>query len=85
MINLGKPLKKGKALEFGGRSHWVSFKFEKLPLCCFQCGRVVHERQGCPVPKPQRINAEEGEKQWGSWIRAEIPRRNHYEKSNMGG
>jgi hypothetical protein len=69
VINLGKPLERGRALEFGGRSHWVSFKYEKLPMCCFQCGRVVHARQGCPVRRPQRINVEEGEKQWGPWIR----------------
>jgi hypothetical protein len=85
VINLSKPLERGRALEFGGRSHWVSLKYEKLPLCCFYCGRVVHGSKGCPVRKPQCLNAEEGEKQWGSWIRADIPRSNRLEKSSMGG
>jgi hypothetical protein len=85
VINLGKPLERGRALEFGGRSHWVSFKYEKLPMCCFQCGRVVHDRPGCPVRKSQRLHTDDKEKQWGSWIRADGPQRNRNVNGNTGG
>jgi hypothetical protein len=32
----------------GGKSHWVSFKYENLPVFCFYYGRIVHEEEGCP-------------------------------------
>lgn len=43
VIDLSKPLEHGRALHLGGESHWVSFKYEKLPLFCFQCGQIIHE------------------------------------------
>jgi hypothetical protein len=85
VINLGKPMERGRALEFGGKSHWVSFKYEKLPLCCFQCGRVVHGRHGCPVRKSQRLHADEQDKQWGSWIRADGTQRIRNATGTPGG
>jgi hypothetical protein len=42
-----KPLERGKALNIGGKSHWVSFKYEKLPMFCFYYGRIVRGRQRC--------------------------------------
>jgi hypothetical protein len=47
-IDLSKPLERGRALVVGGKTEWVSFQYEKLPLFCFSCGRVVHQKQGCP-------------------------------------
>jgi hypothetical protein len=75
IIDLVKPLEHGRALELEGKSHWVNFKYENLPLFCYQCSRVVHEKMICPVRPKQRFNAEEGEKEWGPWLRAELPRK----------
>jgi hypothetical protein len=47
-IDLTNPIERGRALHFAGKSHWISFKYEKLPMLCFYCGRIVHGRQGCP-------------------------------------
>jgi hypothetical protein len=72
-IDLSKPLERGRALVIGGKSQWVSFKYEKLPLFCFSCGRVVHQ-QGCPNAVSLRMGMVEKEKQCGVWLRADTAR-----------
>ena len=42
VLDLKKPLDRGRALNLGGRTTWVKFKYEKLPLFCFRCGCIVH-------------------------------------------
>jgi hypothetical protein len=74
-IDLSKPLERGRALKFEGKSHWVPFKYEKLPMFCFECGRVVHGVKGCPVPRPSRLHSTSDAKAWGVWLRADDGRR----------
>ncbi|XP_059446486.1 uncharacterized protein LOC132178037 [Corylus avellana] len=74
-IDITKPLDRGRALELGGKSTWVPFKYEKLPLFCFSCGRIVHGDQGCPVRRPTRLSTVEETKKWGVCLRADDPRR----------
>jgi hypothetical protein len=73
-INLEKPLERGRAIHLGEKSHWASFKYEKLPLFCFHCGRIVYGKKGCPMRQSMRVHASEELKEWGIWLRAEIPR-----------
>lgn len=42
VIDLSKPLEWGRALLLKGKSCWVNFKYEKLSLLCFTCGRVLY-------------------------------------------
>ena len=66
-IDTTKPLDRGRALDLGGKSTWVT-------LFSFNCGRIVHGDQGCPVPRPTRLSiVEETKKIWGVWLRAEDP------------
>jgi hypothetical protein len=53
----------------------VEFKYEKLPLFCFRCGRIVHGPRGCPIPAGNRTGDRDEPKQWGSWLRAIDPKR----------
>jgi hypothetical protein len=46
-INLYQPLEQGLTLLVSGNSCWVSFKYEKLPVFCFRCGRIIHGPKGC--------------------------------------
>ena len=84
-VDLSKPLEQGHALHCGGCSYWVNFKYEKLPLFCFYCGRVVHDRGGCPVQKQARVNAAEELKEWGLWLRAELPKCNSFGRGGLRG
>lgn len=45
IIDITKPLDRGRALSLEGKSLWVEFKYEKLPLFCFNCGRIVHGQE----------------------------------------
>lgn len=75
LIDLRKPLERGKALHLNGKIHWVFFKIEKLPLFCFTCGRILHGEIGCTKRKQSRQHAEGGTKQWGVHLRAANLRR----------
>lgn len=74
-IDLRLPLERERALNLLGKSHWVTFKYEKLPLFCFYCGRILHDVEGCPVRTGRR--SEEKEKGWGAGLRAEAPKRSY--------
>jgi hypothetical protein len=74
-LELAKPLERGRALRLDGKSYWVSFKYEKLPMFCFECGRIVHGEKGCPIPRRQRLSSTEDMKQWGVGLRADDGRR----------
>lgn len=52
-IFLRNPLERGRALDY-----WESFKYERLPLFCFNCGRILHGVKGCMVKKSQRHHDE---------------------------
>ena len=73
-IDLQRPLERGRLLNMGGKEYWVKFRYEKLPLFCFHCGRILHGRRWCLVKISQRIHEEEAQKGWGIWLRAEEPR-----------
>jgi hypothetical protein len=74
-IDLHRPLERGRLLNMGGKEYWVKFRYEKLPMFCFYCGRILHGRRGCPEKRSQRTYEEEGQKGWGVWLRAGEPRR----------
>jgi hypothetical protein len=69
VIDLMKPLDRGRALSLAGKSSWVEFKYEKLPLFCYRCGCIIHGSNRCPAISNTRLNKEET-KPWGSWLRA---------------
>lgn len=70
-INLYQPLDKGHALLLTGKSCWVSFRYEKLPVFCFKCGRILHEPTGCTVKESKNQSHNKGFPEWGSWLRAD--------------
>ncbi|XP_062166157.1 uncharacterized protein LOC133872604 [Alnus glutinosa] len=46
-VDLTKPLERGRVLKFNGKQVWVSFRYEKLPHFCFNCGRIFHDKMPC--------------------------------------
>ena len=47
-LDISKPLCKGRVVKLGSPSPvWVEFKYERLPIFCYWCGKVDHdERDG---------------------------------------
>jgi hypothetical protein len=66
IIDIQKPLERGRSLNIAGKAHWVNFKYENLPVFCFSCGRIAHGEAGCP-----KRSQTEQKKEWGVWLRAE--------------
>ena len=51
----------------------MSFKYERLPLFCFHCGKILQGDIDCSIKPSHR--SEEGVKPWGVWLRAEEPQK----------
>jgi hypothetical protein len=69
-VELFQPLERGRALIQKGQTCWMTFKYEKLPIFCFQCGRILHEPEGCPIRFQKQKNHQSGTTKWGVWLKA---------------
>ena len=66
-LPLNKPLRKGgNVVNLNGSKTWVTFKFERLPCFCFQCGLLGHDERHC-ASFPYNPNSP---KQYGVWLKA---------------
>jgi hypothetical protein len=72
-LDLTKPLQRGRKLNIEGKSVWITFRYERLPKFCFQCGVICHGKIGCP--KRNGLRNQESSPQYGPWLRAESPTR----------
>jgi hypothetical protein len=50
--------------------NWVDFRYENLPMFCFNCGLVGHNEDKCEIPT--QILPEEGTNPRGPWLRSNI-------------
>ena len=78
ILDITKPLNRGRALSLERKSTLVEFKYEKLPLFCLWCGCIGHGSKGCPVPASKRYSTVEETKPWGSWLRAADPKQRSF-------
>uniref|UniRef100_A0A803PSC8 CCHC-type domain-containing protein n=1 Tax=Cannabis sativa TaxID=3483 RepID=A0A803PSC8_CANSA len=55
-INIEDPLVSGCFFDLSdGVKRWVQFKYEKIGIFCFHCGRLGHQRRGCGLSSPDTI------------------------------
>jgi hypothetical protein len=79
LIDLSKPLPRGRKINVEGKANWVTFKYERLPRFCFHCGVIWHGKGGCPKRssfRQQEMN------QYGMWLRAPSPTRRNERNSS---
>lgn len=48
-IDINIPLKKGRKINVGGTSTSVDFKYERLHIFCYVCGKLGHTEQFCEI------------------------------------
>ena len=49
-LDIKKPLSRGRRVRSGPDSDgWVSFRYERLPVFCYWCGRLTHDAKDCDV------------------------------------
>lgn len=49
MVDLAKPLAKGRVLKLQGNPIWIAFQYKRLPKLCFHCVVINHGNLGCPL------------------------------------
>jgi len=73
-VDITKPLCRGRKIGLSnGDDSWVSFKYERLPNLCYWCGRLTHHDKKCSLWLKRKGSMKEGDKQFGSWLRASTP------------
>ncbi|KAL0002427.1 hypothetical protein SO802_016208 [Lithocarpus litseifolius] len=70
-IPIAKPIQRRAFLAGSdGKSHWVTFKYERLPLFCHFCGLLGHDLKHCaPYFTATKIDREVI-CQYGDWLKA---------------
>ncbi|MBA0845250.1 hypothetical protein Goarm_022376, partial [Gossypium armourianum] len=71
-IDIRSPLKRRKKISFGGKCSYVTFKYERLSLFCFYCGRLGHNDSFCEAK--MNLGVEIAEMGWDLSIRAQSRR-----------
>ncbi|MBA0842187.1 hypothetical protein Goarm_002031, partial [Gossypium armourianum] len=71
-IDIRRPLKRRKNISFGGNCSYVNFKYERLSLFCFYCGRLGHNDSFCE--ERMNLGVEIAEMGWDLSIRAQSRR-----------
>jgi hypothetical protein len=73
VLDLTKPLSRGRRLRLRDRSLWIPFKYEKIPRFCFNCGVIRHGPRGCTRLGGRRSLGDEEDVQFGKWLRVTPP------------
>ncbi|GAU19166.1 hypothetical protein TSUD_89310 [Trifolium subterraneum] len=72
-VDVRSPLKIEKKIKLnGGKGGVVKFKYEKLGLFCFVCGRFGHAENKCEVK--YAMERDDGRRSWSNEIKAELRR-----------
>jgi hypothetical protein len=74
-IDITQPLLRGKILEFdGGAPFWVDFRYEHLPIFCYQCGMLGHSVHDCLEGRRSGGDPNTPIDKFGPWLRAAAAR-----------
>ncbi|XP_027177917.1 uncharacterized protein LOC113777071 [Coffea eugenioides] len=68
VADISQPLLRGSIVKVEGSTKWVSFKYERCPDFCYNCGIVGHSERNCK----RLVLVDRGhlENQYGTWMRA---------------
>ena len=72
-VNTSKPLCRGRKLHReDGEIGWTRFKYERLPILCYWCGRLSHSDKDCELWIKSNGSLRENDRQFGAWLRAPL-------------
>ena len=70
-LDISQPLIRGRMVRMeGSDSRWVEFKYERLPVFCYLCGRLDHDEKECIEWIRRAVPLKAEDKQYGPWLRA---------------
>ncbi|XP_050242113.1 uncharacterized protein LOC126691076 [Quercus robur] len=74
-IDISKPLCSGRVVRMGAtEKEWVDFRYERLPIFCYWCGKLDHDDRDCPLWLDSNESLELEERQYSPWLCAETER-----------
>jgi hypothetical protein len=87
VLDLSKPISRGRILHVRDKTYWITFKCEKLPRFCFQCGTIRHGSRACVAPGGHKRQGQGDDTQFGPWLRVAYGgyRRNMAGENNRDG
>ncbi|KAK9998771.1 hypothetical protein SO802_018374 [Lithocarpus litseifolius] len=70
-MDITQPLCRGRMVRIGGAPpRWVDFKYERLPIFCYCCGKADHDERDCIQWMQSKETFKAEDKQFGAWLRA---------------
>ena len=70
-LPISKPVRRGGfLLGSDGKRHWVTFKYERLPMFCHFCGILGHDLCHCPAHFAATKEIDNVDYQYGEWLKA---------------
>ena len=70
-LDITKPLSRGRRVRFGPDSDgWVLFRYERLPVFCYWCGRLTHDAKECDIWIRSKGTLHSQQQPFGDWLRA---------------
>ena len=74
-LPISKPVRRGGfLLGSDGKRHWVTFKYERLPMICHFCGILGHDLRHCPAHFAATKGTDMVDYQYGEWLKADSGR-----------
>ena len=71
LVDISQPLCRGRLITLeDGKVHWVSFKYERLPIICYWCGRLDHDEKDCHLWIESKGSLKSQDKQFRPFMRA---------------
>ena len=68
-LDLTQPLCRGRRVRIGDTvTKWVDFKYERLPIFCYWCGKVDHDERDCIKWISSRETLRTKDKQFSPWL-----------------
>ncbi|XP_030923329.1 uncharacterized protein LOC115950238 [Quercus lobata] len=68
-LDVSMPLCQGRKVRLGeyGRK-WVDFRYKRLPIFCYLCGKIDHDERDCLMWIRSKDTLRPEEKQFGPWL-----------------
>ena len=77
ILDVSLPLCRGRKVRLGEYGlKWVDFRYERLPIFCYLCGKIDHDEQDCLQWIRSNVTLRPEEKQFGPWLRALSEKKN---------